>query len=97
MDIKERHRRNSKRTRIRNKALVLEAYGMECVLCGFDDPRALQIDHVNNDGAEMRQEKGRSFSGTPFYSFLVKEKFPEGYQTLCANCNTIKEYERRQV
>ncbi len=28
--------------------------GNKCVKCGFSDPRALQIDHINGDGMDNR-------------------------------------------
>ena len=97
MDQKERWRQNAKENRRRRRKIVLERYGTACVWCGFDDERALQIDHIDDSGAEQRKEKGRSFSGGWFYQHLIKLGLPDGYQTLCANCNTIKEYEKRQL
>ena len=76
--------------------MVLEAYGTECVRCGFDDPRALQIDHVNDDGnTERKALGGQSFSGWRFYEWLRKQGYPKRYQTLCANCNAIKHVENK--
>ena len=73
------------------KKIVLERYGTSCVLCGFEDNRALQIDHINNNGAEERKALGgQKFSGYQFYKHLIDNNLPEGYQTLCANCNMIK-------
>lgn len=74
------------------KEVVLNRYGKSCVLCGFNDIRALQIDHINNDGAQERKALGgQNFSGWRFYEHLIKNDLPEGYQTLCANCNMIKQ------
>ena len=70
-----------------------------CAMCGFDDPRALVIDHINDDGAEHRREisgKNRSSSGVETYRWLMKNNYPIGFQVLCANCNTIKEHERKE-
>jgi len=79
--------------RRKRRLVVLAHYGADgtpvCRHCGFDDPRALVIDHINDDGAVHRKTaKGL------IYFWLIKQNFPEGFQTLCANCNTIKEYER---
>ena len=80
----------------RLKAEVLKQYGEFCRRCGFSDYRALQIDHINNDGAkERRTLGGKDFSGHRFYRWLKSRGWPEGYQTLCANCNTIKYIESR--
>lgn len=64
---------------------VLEKYGRKCNQCGFSDPRALQLDHVNSDGyAERLVITGL----TVFRKALSDTK--GRYQLLCANCNWIK-------
>ena len=86
--IADKSRRNSL------KQEVLVHYGQICCRCGFSDTRALQIDHVNDDGAAERLAKGRpTWAGTDFYRSLKTRGWPEGYQTLCANCNMIKRQE----
>lgn len=45
----------------------------------------LDVDHVNNDGAEHRKEVRSNF-----YAWLKQQGFPEGYQILCRNCNWAK-------
>ena len=60
-----------------------------CKLCGYDDIRALCIDHVNGDGYMERISK-KYHLGSSFYIWLKKNHFPKGYQTLCMNCNWIK-------
>lgn len=71
---------------------VIKKLGVRCKKCGFDDIRALQIDHVNNDGFKERgAEKG---VGNPYK--IILGKIGEGsknYQVLCANCNWIKRLE----
>jgi len=64
---------------------VLTHYGLFCACCGEDTFEFLQIDHINNDGARHRREVGRSL-----YSWLQKNGYPAGFQTLCANCNIAK-------
>lgn len=49
---------------------------------------ALSIDHINNNGAEHRKEISKG--NTNIYSWLKKNNFPEGFQTLCMNCQFIK-------
>jgi hypothetical protein len=74
------------------KQKVLERYGTFCQICGYKDIRALQIDHINNNGAEERRSLGgQNVSGWRFYQYLVTNGLPDGYQTLCANCNMIKQ------
>lgn len=67
------------------RAKVLEYYGTACACCcGIDH---LEIDHINGGGKEHREEVGRS---TTFYLWLIKEGFPDGFQTLCRSCNRSK-------
>lgn len=78
--------------RKRNAALrkkCLDKLGNICVWCGFSDPRALHIDHVNDDGNEERKRLK-----TPYQRHKAVMDDTEGrYQILCANCNFIKKYE----
>jgi hypothetical protein len=63
---------------------VIGHLGGKCVICGFSDIRALQIDHVSGGGRVDR--KGLT---TGFYKKVVEDKSGK-YQLLCANCNAIK-------
>jgi hypothetical protein len=93
----EKKRKYAKAYKLRLKQDVLDHYGRACSACGFDDYRALQIDHIENDGAAHRKALGgKSFSGWRFYEWLVKNDFPTGFQTLCANCNNIKQWEQNK-
>ena len=75
--------------RIRARTLALAALGDRCSKCGFNDPRALQIDHVNGNGhIELKT------LGTRRINEKIGRGETEGYQLLCANCNWIKRVER---
>ncbi|KKL86478.1 hypothetical protein LCGC14_1944350 [marine sediment metagenome] len=74
---------------------------------GCTDVRAIQIDHVHNDGAEERKKYGDALgprggqkplsrSKTAAIYQLALEDTSGRYQLLCANCNVIKEHERRR-
>ncbi len=96
---RERNRKSlnkkARNYRLSLKKKALEHYGMTCQHCDFAHIGALHIDHVNNDGAEQRRREGnKMFSGAPFYRWLKNNNYPDGYQTLCANCNFIKEWKR---
>jgi hypothetical protein len=70
---------------------VFGHYGMQCACCGESDWRFLTIDHINNDGSKQRMATfGKQIAGVQFYSWLRRNGFPEGYQTLCFNCNCAK-------
>lgn len=60
--------------------------GPKCKRCGFADPRALQIDHINDKGNLNRK------LGLDFYREVIREN-GVGFQILCANCNWIKRAE----
>jgi len=82
--------RNAYYGKIRNTILMHYSNGtLKCARCGFDDIRALDIDHINNK-AEDRKKFGKNVYC--FYIELAK-KLPDGYQVLCRNCNWIKHIE----
>jgi hypothetical protein len=88
----------AKEARYRNKIklLMLVHYGdgkAACVRCGFDNVSALSIDHINGDGWEHRHNLGTKYS---LYSWLKKNNFPKGFQTLCMNCQFIKKAENKE-
>lgn len=68
---------------------VLDVLGRECVRCGFDDGRALQIDHINGGGCAEFEEFGRNT--LKYYAHILENI--DDYQMLCANCNQIKKFE----
>jgi hypothetical protein len=73
---------------------IIAMLGGKCVRCGFSDYRALQIDHVNSDGALERAKFGGS--ATIRFYLRVADSFTKGenrYQLLCCNCNWIKRSE----
>lgn len=87
--------------RQRLKTEVLSRYSngeIICKNCGFKDERALQLDHIFNNGAEERREifGDRTCAGTTFYRWIRQQNYPDGYQVLCANCNIIKLREWQQ-
>lgn len=76
------------------KGLILDALGRKCVRCGFDDIRALQVDHVNGDGCAERKKGG---SHDQYLRVLKSIRNKENkYQILCANCNWIKRHENKE-
>jgi hypothetical protein len=82
---------------------VLTHYGngnCACVRCGFSDMRALSIDHINGDGAKHRKELSdnpeKRYTGLRMYKWIQDNKYPDGFRTLCLNCQFIVEFERRE-
>lgn len=68
---------------------VLSLFGEKCECCGEDNPYFLTIHHVNNDGAEEREQ----ISGWGIYIRIRSEAVDlKKYCLLCYNCNCAKEY-----
>jgi hypothetical protein len=73
----------------RLKARVLSHYGLICACCGTTED--LSIDHINGRGREHRDKLfGTQQVAYRFYAWLIRQGFPDGYQTLCRPCNSSK-------
>lgn len=83
---KENERKNGYHRRLRS--VVIGNYGGECACCGCDEDVFLQIDHINNDGAKERKEKG--LTSRKLLNYIINNNFPNTYQILCANCHQAK-------
>lgn len=66
----------------------------QCSKCIVNDPDILEIDHINNGGAEHRRKIGNG--GKIIIKWLIDNDFPGGFQILCCNCNRKKEILRRR-
>lgn len=89
-----RERQNASWSKYHKKLrrMVLEHYGgrpPKCACCGEAHYEFLTLDHMNNDGAAERRLWG---NGVGVFRHIVQEDFPIGYQVLCFNCNTAKQY-----
>ncbi len=76
----------------KKKIKVLSHYSndtMQCKCCGENHIEFLTIDHINNNGAEHKRKENIK-SSSVLYTWLIKNKFPEGFQVLCFNCNIGK-------
>ena len=73
------------------RAQIFGHYGLTCACCGTAE--RLSIDHVNGDGKRHRREVlGASAScADAFYRWLIRNDFPDGFQTLCCPCNNSKQ------
>lgn len=89
---------NARCTKAKNKlkAEVLTHYAggeLKCKKCPEADLGVLTIDHINGDGADHRRELfGHNLKGGgyKFWLWLKKKGYPEGFQTLCFNCQFRK-------
>lgn len=88
---------DAKRRLVSNQKLkveVLNHYGYgkcSCFRCGFSDLRALTLDHIN--GRKRSSDK----YGQRLYRQLKEDGYPEGYMTLCMNCQFIKKVEAGEI
>lgn len=79
----------------KRRITVLRVYSngtLSCAVCGFNDTKALTIDHIK----EIGRKRGE-FGGSNLVKYLFDNNFPPGFQVLCANCNAIKEFDRRRA
>lgn len=82
--------KNSADRRRARRLQAIEALGGKCLVCGFDDERALQFDHII---PVRRREAGTRNHGGCLQSFEFKaiiEGEEHQIQLLCANCHAIK-------
>jgi len=91
---KEYKRAHDKEVRDAYRIKAIEIMGGKCVHCGYDDFRALQIDHIDGSGAEDRRKR----PSRTLTRLIAQGLEPLGnYQLLCANCNWIKKLENKEV
>lgn len=69
------------------RELVFNHYGWVCKCCGETIKQFMSIDHINNDGYLDKNPNGKKKSGKELYLLVVKQNYPDKYQTLCMNCN----------
>ncbi len=78
------------RARAQNRRrLCLDYYGPNCRCCGESETAFLVLDHIDGGGRAHRQQEG---VGNKLHLWIIRNGFPEGFQTLCANCNMAKEW-----
>ena len=89
---RELHNKRSRDYRAKLQDEVFKLLGNKCNNCGFDDPRAFNIDHINGRGRKEKRES--EIKSVAYFYFRVRELINLGknnkYQLLCANCNQIK-------
>lgn len=92
-EYREKSRILDKQRRQERKIRIFNHYGNKCVCCEENNLIFLSIDHINNDGAQHRQEltgkrgRGAGSSSIRFYKWIEKNNYPNNLQILCFNCN----------
>jgi hypothetical protein len=92
----------STRRQRENRDKINILLGGKCAVCGWDDARALELDHIQGGGSrELRKGLG---AGNGYYTRVLKHlsNLPGGadsdkYQLLCANHNKIKRVEKQEA
>jgi len=74
---------------------IINLLGSKCMKCGFNDIRALQIDHINGGGTRDRKAKARGRYFIDIKESIMKKE--NEYQLLCANCNWIKRESNKET
>ncbi len=86
-------RRQHRRTRERLRTMVLRNYSgavPRCACCGEREQDFLTIDHIEGRARDAEKKFGIPRAGYPLYRWLRRNRFPIGFQVLCANCNISK-------
>jgi hypothetical protein len=73
------------------KKEVINHYGGRCSCCGESEMMFLAMDHINNDGCGERKEDPSKYR---INRWLKKNRYPDGYQILCHNCNLGKHFNK---
>jgi hypothetical protein len=85
----------SKEWRDRRRKIIIDLLGGVCVVCGFDDQRALQFDHIHGNGIQDRKQMSTQHYLTYVLNSVMARQGK--FQLLCANCNWIKRVENHEV
>lgn len=106
-EFREIQRRTSKKRRLKLKLELFTLLGGKCINPfgshdkPFTDIRCLQVDHVNGGGIkDYKKKTGSKNGGGEMYYKKVLVEIKAGskdYQLLCANCNWIKRYEKKEI
>lgn len=84
-------RRSAKSRARQDRQAALDYYGRKCNYCNQSIEIFLTIDHIENNGAEHRKQiNGKRAAGSTTYAWLRRNNYPNGFQTLCYNCNCAK-------
>lgn len=93
-EVKERTNILLKERRHKLRLQVISHYSQgknECACCGEKHIKFLSLNHINGKGNQHRKEIfGHNIGGYLFYEWLIRNKYPEGYNVLCFNCNCAK-------
>lgn len=87
---KEYQQRYMKEYWLKIRQNILDHYGNRCVCCGETTNEFLCIDHINGGGNQHRKSLKIMSAGSSFYTWIIKNNYPDDLQILCHNCNMAK-------
>lgn len=88
----EKKRKDAERYNSALRTETLTHYGggkLACIICDENRLPCLSIDHINGGGNAHRKALGLR-AGNSFYRWLRRQGLPNGYRTLCMNCQLIE-------
>lgn len=78
-----------------NKSKCLTYYSNvgfpSCNCCGINQINILTIDHINR----INKTDDYRHRGVRLYTWLINNNYPDGFETLCHNCNSGKHYRQK--
>lgn len=86
-------RKSARDYNARRRADLMSFFGGKCVICGFDDFRALHLDHIHGGGNQIRKKGGHGLLDKWRMTRDNPEEARATFQLLCANCNNIKRFD----
>lgn len=85
-DLSTRYHTKYKQIREDSKYKALCYYSLSttpsCQCCGEESLEFLTLDHIEGGGNNHRK-----IIGSDIYYWITKNNYPEGFRTLCMNCN----------
>ena len=101
-DYNEKSRKCNRKATKKVKEEIYNILGGKCsnpsclVPNGCIDIRCLQIDHINGNGQKERKKFQANYLN--YYRYVLEQlkTSSKDYQLLCATCNWIKRYEKKE-
>ena len=81
----EKFNLQSRNHKAKTRKMLFFLYGSRCALCGFDNAKALTLDHILRNGNIERKMLGER----GVYRRALEKNRPEEYRILCMNCQFI--------
>jgi 5-methylcytosine-specific restriction endonuclease McrA len=92
---RESSRESAERRREKDREIIYSLLGDKCCKCGFDNPLALQIDHIVPILRQVAYNSGDA--GNTLRRNIASGRLDyKDFQMLCANCHAIKTQTERK-